>query len=126
MEADTDEVEEVLARISPDRTVLPVRPSLPGPSVPGPSVPGPMELTAKEEKKVMKFIRNTCGCTRNNGGPCSTIFTTTHIKKMRMECIGLSRDNHDVALLGQIVACTNFSEGVVVESRHIAAKVCVL
>ncbi len=49
---------------------------------------GPMELTAKEEKKVAKFIRNTCGCTRNNGG------LLTH-QKDEDGVYWLSRDNHD-------------------------------
>ncbi len=50
----------------------------------------------------------------------------THIKKMRMECIGLSRDNHDVALLGQIVACTNFQRrrGGGIKAASIRGKVC--
>ena len=74
-----------------------------------------------EDEEVTSFVRDTCGCKLANGSPCSKQFTVTHITKMRMACNELSHDELDMALLGQISACTNRSDGVVVESRHVAA-----
>ncbi len=106
-----DPLEAVLARIPPDTTVAP----------PVPSCPGPMDLSVKEEEDVTSFMGDTCGCTLGNGSPCSKQFTVTHVTKMRMTSMELTRSELDMALLGQISACTNHSDGVVVESRHTAA-----
>ncbi len=76
-----------------------------------------MELTVEEEDTVKIFMDATCGC---KGNPCSKQFLLTHVSEMRMSAMDLSHSELDMAILGQISACTNQSEDVVVESRHVA------
>ena len=44
-----------------------------------------------------------CGCKRNKGKPCSSLFSRDHYDGMRMQCSELSRDELDL-VLGQIAA----------------------
>ncbi len=66
----------------------------------------------------------TCGCKLYRGKPCSkqVQFSLTHVLEIRMSAMDLSPSELDMAILGQISACTNQSEDVVVESRHLATE----
>ena len=64
-----------------------------------------------------------CGCRKGVGGQsCSTQFSQDHLVSIRQSCAELSRSELDLVILGQLLACTNRSSGVVTSSRHTAAN----
>ncbi len=81
-----------------------------------------MKLSLTEDDNVKTRMGATCGCKLYGGKPCSKQFSLTHVLEIRMSAMDLSPSELDVAVLGQISACTNQSEDVVVESRHLATE----
>ena len=81
-----------------------------------------MELAETEEERVKRFMEATCGCTLSRGGPCSQKFTTQDVLTVRMDALDLSHTELDMTLLGQLMAFTNLSDGVVVSSKHKTAE----
>lgn len=52
------------------------------------------------------------------GRPCSRQFSREYVKETRQSFMDLSTSELDMFLMGQLIAFTNSSDGVVVESRH--------
>ena len=111
---DIDEVEEVLARIPPTPTPTAPRERPPNSNSSVNPGPDPMEVSVREEEEVKTFMNTTCRCQLHRGEPCSNQFGLTNVMKTRMESMELSRNELDMVLLGQIMACSNHSGGVVV------------
>ena len=61
-----------------------------------------------------RFMTAGCGCRRN----CTSHFSKDHVLEVRAQCHELTRENLDMALLGQLMACLNISDSVVTECRH--------
>ena len=83
----------------------------------------PMQLQLDDEKTVGRFLESSCHCRLHLGGPCSNQFTSSYVLSARTACFELSRNELDMVLLGQLMACTNQSEGVMdVAGKHNAAE----
>lgn len=79
-------------------------------------VPVVMTPTALEEEEMVAQFRTVgCGCHRK----CSSQFSHQHIQDMRAQCFELTHTELDMVILGQLVASTNTSSDVAVESRHL-------
>ena len=62
----------------------------------------------------LRFMTSGCGCRRS----CTSHFNRDHVLEVRAQCLELTRENLDIALLGQLMASLNISDSVVTESRH--------
>ena len=83
----------------------------------------PMQLQLDDKETVGRFLESSCHCQLHLGGPCSTQFTSSYVLSARTACLDLPRNELDMVLLGQLMACTNQSEGVVdVAAKHKAAE----
>ena len=71
-----------------------------------------------EEGLLATFASVGCGCSKK----CSSQFSLSYIRDMRAQCYDLSHNELDLVLLGQLVASTNTSEKVVVESGHLGKE----
>ena len=109
-------MEDALRRI-PQNEVPPLRPP-----AAVPSGPDPTDLAVTEETAVRRFMEEGCGCQLRLRGPCSAGFTIDSLLWRRRDAQELSQNDMDMALLGQIMAFTNCSEGVVVTSKHKSAE----
>jgi len=72
-----------------------------------------IELTLSDElekKCVTEFLGNGCRCRSCENGPCSLHFSSDHIAEVRSFCSSLTREELDMAILGDIRALSNFSE----------------
>ena len=72
----------------------------------------------EEQQVVEEFMVKGCSCRKWGGKPCSGQFSAEYVKKMRLSCMELTREQLDMFLMGQLTAFTNNSTTVVVESRH--------
>ena len=63
------------------------------------------------------FIQKTCGCTKANGKPCSTLLSTEHYIDHRAQTSLLNRQQLDLVLLGSIMTIGLYSDSIV-NGRH--------
>lgn len=71
-----------------------------------------LELRSIDENEIHKieeFVRNSCGCKNDNGGPCSNVFSADKIGLVRAQCSELDKPSLDYVLLGQVMAFTKTS-----------------
>ena len=59
-----------------------------------------------ERVKIEKFVEETCGCTKVNGGPCSNVFTEK-FPVVSAQCAEMDRASLDYVQLGELMASTN-------------------
>lgn len=71
-----------------------------------------------EEGLLATFTSVGCGCSKK----CSSQFSLCYIRDMRAQCYELSHNELDLVLLGQLVASTNTSDMVVVDSGHLGKE----
>ena len=71
-----------------------------------------------EDVMVAQFVSAGCGCSKK----CSSQFSLEYIRDMRAQCYDLTHTELDMVLLGQLVASTNTSGKVVVESGHLGKE----
>ena len=71
-----------------------------------------------EDKLVSEFIRSGCGCTKDKGKPCSQLFSPEYVKSVRASCAELTREELDMVIVGQLVACMNTSATVSTAAWH--------
>ena len=71
-----------------------------------------------EEGLLATFTAVGCGCSKK----CSSQYSLSYIRDMRAQCYDLSHSELDLVLLGQLVAFTNTSEKVVIESGHLGKE----
>ena len=76
----------------------------------------------QEDNLVSDFVSAGCGCSKWNRKQCSEQFSDDYFKSVRGSCAELSRSELDLVILGQLLACTNQSPGVVTESRNKEAE----
>ena len=62
------------------------------------------ELDENEEREIQKFYLHGCGCKINKSSSCHTQFPIEHYKKMRNECMELTKESLDCLIVGQIMA----------------------
>ena len=67
------------------------------------------------------FVQKTCGCTKANGKPCSTLFSVEHYIDHRAQAALLERQELDLVLLGSIMT-TVLDRDSIVDGRHKPAK----
>ena len=72
----------------------------------------------EEEEMVAQFASAGCGCSKK----CSSQFSVDYVRDIRAQYYDLTRSELDMVLLGQLMASTNTSEKVVVESGHLEAE----
>lgn len=75
-----------------------------------------------ELAKCREFIRITCGCTKANGKPCSTLFTEEHYIDLRAQAAFLTHEQLDLVILGSIMATVSTDEFRPSYCRHKPAK----
>ena len=68
-----------------------------------------------ETKLAEEFVAKGCGCTFLKGEQCCQQFSTEFITEVRSQCLSLSRDELEMAILGQIMANSNSCSSVVLE-----------
>ena len=65
-----------------------------------------------------QFELDGCSCALGpDGSPCCQIFTVSHYREYRSQCLEMLRDQLDVLLLGQLAALTNTSD-MCVRAKH--------
>ena len=67
---------------------------------------------ALEHEAVSQFMTSGCGCTKAKGRPCCEHFSQEYVASMRQSCAELTHTELDMAILGQIAACSNISSTV--------------
>ena len=72
------------------------------------------ECDNNEEELVSQFKATGCSCVKR----CSSHFSLDYIQSMRTQCLKLSRNELDMVLLGQLIASTNTSDNIALESHH--------
>ena len=75
-----------------------------------------------ELTKCREFIRVTCGCSKADGKPCSTLFTEEHYTDLRAQAAFLTREQLDLVILGSIMATVSKDELRPAYTRHKPAK----
>ena len=68
-----------------------------------------------KEQLVTQFASVGCGCSRK----CSAQFSLNYIRDLQKQCYNLIRGELDMVILGQLLASTNASDKVVIESEHL-------
>ena len=83
----------------------------------------PLPSDIKEDELVSQFMLAGCGCPQGNGGKqCCTQFSREYVLSARQSCAELTKSELDLVILGQLLAFTNRSPGVVTASRHVARE----
>ena len=59
-----------------------------------------------------------CGCQKWKGKPCSHQFTASYIREIRLSLRDLTRSQLDLHIQAQLMAFSNTSSCVVMDSRH--------
>ena len=73
---------------------------------------GALELRPIDEEEMTKidhFIKQTCGCKNNNGGPCSDVLASK-FSLLRAQCAELDKTSLDYVMLGELMAMTKTSD----------------
>ena len=75
-----------------------------------------------EISKCKDFVSKTCGCTKADGKPCSTLFTEDHYADLRAQATFLTREQLDLVILGSVMATMHNEEHCRSWHRHKPAK----
>ena len=75
-----------------------------------------------ELSKCREFVRTTCGCSKANGKPCSSLFSEEHYVELRAQAAFLSHEQLDLVILGSVMATINSDEFCRPWHRHKPAK----
>ena len=73
---------------------------------------GALELRPIHEEEMTKidhFIKQTCGCKNNNGGPCSDVLASK-FSLLRAQCAELDKTSLDYVMLEELMAMTKTSD----------------
>jgi len=62
----------------------------------------PWQLDKDEERKVLEFVVNGCGCTQK----CSALFSIEHYQAARANATEMSWNELNMAVMGQVMALT--------------------
>ena len=104
---------------TPSSSTLPSSTS--GPVAAEPNDVDPPSETESDVDICAAFIQKTCGCTKANGKPCSTLFSVEHYIDHRAQASLLTREQLDLVLLGSIMTTVLDRDGIV-DGRHKPAK----
>ena len=72
------------------------------------------EVDQREKEVVTEFVAKGCACTRS----CLSQFSLEEISTTRAECAELTRDELDMAILGELNASMDVSETRGRKSKH--------
>ena len=70
----------------------------------------------------VEFYDNTCGCSKADGKPCSTLFHLDHYEELRAQSYIMKHDELDLALMGSLMTTMHNQEDTVIHSRHKSVK----
>ena len=70
----------------------------------------PTDGISSEEQKCKEFIERTCGCSLNNGSPCSRLIPLEKYICHRSEAAALTRDQLDLVLIGAVMSVLSTNE----------------
>ena len=76
----------------------------------------PIDIQAKE--KVELFLQDRCGCTLNDGKPCSLRYSYDHISSIRDQCSSFQRSELNKILLGHVMATVRTSSTTIKVRRQ--------
>ena len=68
------------------------------------SVSMDVEYQSPDVPVCKKFTEDTCGCTKADGKPCSTLFSLEHYIELRAQASFLTHDELDLVLMGSIMS----------------------
>ena len=68
------------------------------------SVPMDVGYQSPDVPVCEKFTEDTCGCTKADGKPCSTLFSLEHYIELRAQASFLTHDELDLVLMGSIMS----------------------
>ena len=68
------------------------------------SVPMDVGYRSPDAPVCEKFTEDTCGCTKADGKPCSTLFSLEHYIELRAQASFLTHDELDLVLMGSIIS----------------------
>ena len=80
------------------------------------------QLDIDEDSVVEDFMRESCGCKKWDGKPCSGQFHPLYVKVTRLNFSELTTEQLDLVIMGQLIANSSTSDTVVTESRHKATE----
>ena len=63
-----------------------------------------------EEGRIARFVAGGCSCKLAGGSPCCHMFSAAEYRAMRDECQGLTHDELDLVVMGQLRAVTQRDE----------------
>ena len=65
------------------------------------------EVWDSEESKIAQFVASGCSCNLGpHNSPCHRLFSSAQYREMRDECRELSKEEHDLVLMGELRAVT--------------------
>ena len=73
-----------------------------------------------ELSKCAEFVQLTCGCTKADGKPCSSLFSEDHYAELRAQASFLTHEQLDMVILGSIMATVRKDD--ISQCRHKPAK----
>ena len=71
-----------------------------------------------EEKRVLSFFYDGCGCSKWEGKNCIQQFSPAHVSDVRLQCLQLTRGELDMLIFGHLLAHADNSETTTAEQRH--------
>ena len=99
----------------------PATPSTSSPATAETSDMHPPSETESDVDVCAAFVQKTCGCTKANGKPCSTLFSVEHYIDHRAQASLLTHEQLGLVLLGSIMTSV-LDRDSIVDSRHKPAK----
>ena len=74
-----------------------------------------------ETRRCVEFLLKTCGCSKVNGNPCSSLFTVQHYTDLRAQASLLTHEQLDLVIMGSIMSTTNVTDDNI-HGHHRPAK----
>ena len=65
-----------------------------------------------ELTKCSEFVRATCGCSKANGKPCSTLFSEEHYADLRAQAAFLTHEQLDLVILRSVMATIHTDDSI--------------
>ena len=84
--------------------------SIPQPDVDDDSMFDDNEDQVLEDRRCEEFLSKTCGCSKVNGKPCSSLFTVQHYTDLRAQASLLTHEQLDLVIMGSIMSATNVTD----------------
>ena len=76
----------------------------------------PDHILTDWDEPVQRFLQSSCGCTLQQGKPCSSLFSAEQMMKTRLDMKDLTKNELDLVILGKISALSK-REGKSISGR---------